>query len=39
MSDRPRNIEDILNKLTNVKSAGQNKWIADCPVLGTFNTR
>ena len=34
MSDRPRNIEDILNKLTNVKSAGQNKWVADCPVLG-----
>jgi len=34
MSDRPRNIEDILNKLTNVKSAGQNKWIADCLVLG-----
>ena len=31
---RPRNIEDILQKLTNVKPAGQNKWIADCPVQG-----
>jgi hypothetical protein len=34
MSERPKNIEDILNKLTNVKSAGQSKWLADCPVPG-----
>jgi len=30
----PRNINDVLQKLTNVKAAGQNKWIADCPVMG-----
>ena len=34
MSDKPKNIEDILSKLTNVKPAGQNKWVADCPVVG-----
>ena len=31
---RPRNINDILDVLHNVKSAAPGKWTADCPVAG-----
>ncbi len=30
----PRNVSDILNKLTHVKTAGKEKWIASCPCAG-----
>lgn len=32
--NRPRNVNDLLDKLHNVSSVGQNRWIADCPVPG-----
>jgi hypothetical protein len=31
---QPKNIEDVLNKLTNVKPSGKDKWSADCPCPG-----
>ena len=30
----PKDIGDILNRLSGVKSTGQSKWTADCPVSG-----
>ncbi|MFC2018696.1 hypothetical protein ACFLU4_01900 [Chloroflexota bacterium] len=31
---RPKGIRDVLNRLSNVKTAGDGKWTADCPVPG-----
>jgi DNA primase len=32
--NQPRSINDILDRLTNVKCSGKNKWTSDCPCVG-----